>query len=704
MKYIFFLIVGLFFISGFASAFAQVFEEGSNYQKERIDLYNIKAILYSYDRIFVDNEWKVYNYIDDSNQLIFESEKGTFKFDKITCDFAWYTKGILNEDNLIGNYNTKFYSDSKEIIESCNFSDLKTNDYGISFVMNNNEVSRIFNITGINGMQIIDNYKTNNIGKSINYTTIEECIGCKADRIENNVIYFGNNYIDTENSQHNSLQNIKQIGNSTVITYQKIVKDKETFTRDPTFGYTSGTHYNSFTSTASGTSCPSPSGVDGLAYLHLGDSDLSDNCRYPAIRWDITSITDGYTITDVDVRYDVTEVHGDGSKTCEWKSIESDPAGETATQLRDDVLDGTTFATSSDCRTVTNNYLLDLGSSADSDLQANLGVNWWAVGVRFDSMTRTSASDFRSLFGAGSAVELQVVYTNVLPPNAVEDLTAVSTSATSIFLDWSEPDLNGETLIGYQINKTTSSPPNTVLVNNTGTSTSNYNATGLSVCTNYYFRVSAWTLGGVNTTGNIANATTSCGDVPDAPTLGAVALSETEIRFTSVAGASPGNGTVTYYGLRCEENNVGGWLDTVSNSTLPVDRRYEYTGLVFGDMVTCQWRDGSSFGWSDWSNNATAQTELTIIQAPRAPHSNPLYLVIDWIDAKGGLYFGLSVIPLAVMLIGLLATPKTTHIFTLAMLFVMGILHGSGLYVYPDWYWAMSILLGFVLVLGRREK
>lgn len=190
-------------------------------------------------------------------------------------------------------------------------------------------------------------------------------------------------------------------------------------------------------------------------------------------------------------------------------------------------------------------------------------------------------------------------------------------------------------------------------------------------------------------------------NIPDAPTLSALALSPTSIRLTSIAGASSGDHPVTWFGVICQKNG-GSWNTIVSNSTLPSPRIYEITGLQPSDTLICEWRDGSASGWSAWSNQASVSTTLPLVQAPMT--NNHLTSFIKWLSDHGGIYFGFTLGPFIPMLIGLMATPKTVGIFAVITLAIMGIVHASGLYVYPNWYWGLMLLFGVVLVLSRANE
>lgn len=209
--------------------------------------------------------------------------------------------------------------------------------------------------------------------------------------------------------------------------------------------------------------------------------------------------------------------------------------------------------------------------------------------------------------------------------------------------------------------------------------------------------------GNVTITGNVLGLG-SGPRPPDPPTLAAITEGPTEIRFITTAGSSPGTDPVKDYSLQCTVNN-GIPLFKVVNSTLPAGRFFSYTGLSPGDSVACKWRDGSKDGWSAFSNEASAKAgQLAIVHNPRVAGSDALGKFIQWIDSYGGIYFGFSIIPLAVLLLGMLATPKTTGIFAIITLMAMGIIQGAGFYVYPNWYWGMMILLGIVVVLSRANE
>jgi hypothetical protein len=477
---------------------------------------------------------------------------------------------------------------------------------------------------------------------------------------------------------------------------------------DPTFGYDAAQSQQSVY-TGPTTQCYGATGTtNGTAAsttyrVYVPATSASDNCMSQLGKWIITSIPDSATITSANFRYDRGAA---GSSTNERmlvaRNMTLDPQGSaTPAQKWIEITQGNFIISPwTPPAANTNNHVVAFNSNGTTALQNALNQNWFGLGLTFVSMRSDS---LQHIIENINGWELEVTYTTgPPPPNAPSDLTATATGKTQVLLDWSTPSLFGQTLIGYQINKTTPfGTPLTIVVNNTGSSITEYTVTGLTACTPYSFRIGTQSTSGYNASGNTANATTSCLDPPAAPTLSATAESDTAVRFTSVNGTT-GDRNIAWYSFRCVKNQASSWTTIVSNSSVPNPRIYIYTSLTTADTVTCQWRDGSSAGFGPWSNNATGKPTLDIIEPLRSPGSDRLVRFAEWFDGFGGVYMGMSLFPFLVMLIGMLARPRTTHIFVIIVLSLMGILHGSGYYQYPEWFWALSILFGLVIVLSRR--
>jgi hypothetical protein len=182
---------------------------------------------------------------------------------------------------------------------------------------------------------------------------------------------------------------------------------------DPTFAYSTGTGKDIFTPVAASTSCGNGSGTTGS--ISIVKSDLADvstgGCTFSSFRWNIAPIPDDATITDVLLRYDVTNVVN--SINCDFNEINTYPTSASFSAHFTDIIDGTNFVSNdSGCTTVSNDKSLDLGTSADADVTAQLSTNWWAVGMTYNDKVR-DLSD-HNIFVA--VVELQITWTGGTTP------------------------------------------------------------------------------------------------------------------------------------------------------------------------------------------------------------------------------------------------------------------------------------------------
>ncbi len=174
--------------------------------------------------------------------------------------------------------------------------------------------------------------------------------------------------------------------------------------------FISGTLRASNTDPSTGTTCPSTFiPIQQFWQLDLTTSTDSNHCIVQSIRWDISSIPDTSTIIDVDTRFDLSGPILN-PRNCDWNSMENDPNTLSASDNWNDVLNGTTFVNNDSTCTTGSDKILDLGDSANFDLQNNLPSDWWAVGAAFDNMTR---DDVRHLIGENATTdrfELQIIY------------------------------------------------------------------------------------------------------------------------------------------------------------------------------------------------------------------------------------------------------------------------------------------------------
>jgi len=211
------------------------------------------------------------------------------------------------------------------------------------------------------------------------------------------------------------------------------------------------------------------------------------------------------------------------------------------------------------------------------------------------------------------------------PPGPPRALTATAVGSSAIELSWSEPLVSGSSAIeGYRIEwSSTRTGVWTVLVANTGSTSTTYTDTGLSPSTTRYYRVSAINSFGTGIPSNIDGDITEL-DVPDAPRqLTAQARGISVIELRSRAPSSSGTSRVTGYRIQWSSRRTGGW-DDLEDDTGSTRTTYEDTGLAPNTTRYYRVAAISAAGTSDWSNVDDATTDdLTVPGAPRSLRVNP---------------------------------------------------------------------------------
>ncbi len=282
------------------------------------------------------------------------------------------------------------------------------------------------------------------------------------------------------------------------------------------------------------------------------------------------------------------------------------------------------------------------GASAIIDYQvevsADRGVNWTlqtptgltATAYRHTGLSAGVTRHYRvrarnaSGFGPWTS-PVSAITSAGTPPGPPRALTATAVGSSAIELSWSEPLVSGSSAIeGYRIEwSSTRTGVWTVLVANTGSTSTTYTDTGLSPSTTRYYRVSAINSFGTGTPSNIDGDITEL-DVPDAPrqlTAQARGISVIELRWR--APSSSGTSRVTGYSIQWSPTGTGRWSD-LEDDTGTTRTTYEHTGLAPNTTRYYRVAAISAAGTSDWSNVADATTDdLTVPGAPRSLRVNP---------------------------------------------------------------------------------
>lgn len=488
-------------------------ETGQNFDREKIGPTQFKLITH-YDRIWDGSKWVNYMWSDDGINITLESQNIIYKINKLSCEFSLlnpYTKQVSVKSFA----QEMTVNGSKALLSACLVTKvtprIDTLDVTVKRISADSQIETIYTIDASGNVEWTYDLSITNPLTSAKLGVIETCVDCVPLQVQNDFINFGDYFLDTKNRVHNTLKT-KQAGKDYTITYEGgVMNSSEKLTIDPVFGYTNVTIGKRVFGTpgVTSSSCFSNAGFANLSDQFFLETDANTGpggCHVLAFQWDISAIPDNSAVTNSSLRQDTTTVAS--PRNCDYTQVTNNTITATAETLWLDIINnqsGITYVSNdSQCTTVGNDKEIDLGTSADSDIEQSLSLDRFAVGMMSNPFNRDGSTRSN---GFGANVELQVTYDTGIP-DAITDLTNVTTRDTSVNLDWTEPNLHGGALQGYQVNYTTPyGNPLTVLNNNSGT-TSNVNVTGLTKSTPYTFRVSAWTENGNNATGNKLNVTT----------------------------------------------------------------------------------------------------------------------------------------------------------------------------------------------------
>jgi len=252
------------------------------------------------------------------------------------------------------------------------------------------------------------------------------------------------------------------------------------------------------------------------------------DCSNSLIVWDIDNIPNNALILNVS-----TILKGQSTSQgiqltenqCEFNHIATFPPLLNDQNKGADARDGENYLTDPDCstklgiqiqfplvETVEPPVTFDLGN-ATGELQDRLGkgsattcspnctgFDWFAVGLDFDDTIRNGTNDEvqsvsgdRGTFGGNAnPALLEVRFSS--PTDQITDLTAIG-RYLDVDLDWTAPRTYGyNNVTGYQINFTSpqGNPVLTIIINDTGSTTSDALISGLNSAQNYTFRIQAW--------------------------------------------------------------------------------------------------------------------------------------------------------------------------------------------------------------------
>jgi hypothetical protein len=401
-----------------------------------------------------------------------------------------------------------------------------------------------------------------------------------------------------------------------------IILPGETLILDPTFSSSSNTFAITLTDSTNDDDCAdfvsaaSGSTVSVRTYRTFDSSD----CIVSTIEWDTSSIPDNANITDTRFKFEVSSCSTFCS-TVDIVAMSAQPSVTANSTNFSNVRNGTTYSNANHL-TVATNYDLDLGTTADSNVQSNLLDDWFAVGLDPDAYLETSNAYISSvpLTSATPNPTLEIVYST--PPNEPTSLTGIQTNSTNVQLSWTAPtDNGGSPITGYVVNRNQTS---LAVIGNVTT----YDDNTISSDTFYNYTVQA-----TNAVGNGTESTPSTiqtVSVPDAPT-NLVAVPTPGIAGSIDLSWTAPSGNVTGYGIERETPIGDGFAWVTDDTASPLTDSSLANGTQYNYRIYAYNAGGNSTYSSD--ANATTLEEPGVPTNVTASISDPpsLNVTVSWV-------------------------------------------------------------------------
>lgn len=619
MKILFFLIIFLIPV-GLAHA-----EVGKNFDTIQIGNGLTKWTSHP-DRIFNGVDWKNYLFTNDIDFIKYESGGISFKLNKNDCTFNIYDPGVIGEKIPdIDSFSHTIQLDGKDVIESCTISTIIQTPESLQITINNGNFSTIYDLSYTGSVEWtfdLDNQE----GKQTRFTIQDTCKGCIPDKTQGDLIQFGDFILNTKNKEHNTLVNSTSDKGDYIMTYEKILNNKEVFSIDPSFT-SAGTSMSARDSAIANPACGTGVGLDiltpNLGWVKPDSLDGALACSAGIFEVDVTSIPDASGITNSTFSATVTSVSNPTasnftkiSSATQPSTRASNPANALA--LYNEAKSGTALVTgTTQFQTPALNEEINLGSNADflirNDIQS--GKNWVAIGFIPTSNTRDGL-DHQIVLTTASA-RLSFIYGTY--SDAITDLRAIDIRATAVDLAWTAPATFGGTTTGYAINNTLPwGNPQSILTLNTSSALTTSTISPLTGNTNYSFRVSAATTV-INGSGNILNITT---DVDPNFIIGQLVLNNSKVIGTPLP--------ILFETVKLNSSAVQLYVKYSNTYALGCDFHYKFanTNQTYNNLASTVLdasRNQTSFIFNNFTNevidakcfdinsplNRTARTEIT---------------------------------------------------------------------------------------------
>ena len=341
-----------------------------------------------------------------------------------------------------------------------------------------------------------------------------------------------------------------------------------------------------------------------------------DDCVRAFLDYDISSIPDTATITDVDFKFEVTTVLN--PPNCDYVSGGTTRASDTAANIFTAIGSGTVMLNAdSTCTTTGTDKSVDFGSVGDSEVTSRLAGDFFTFGIKLDNET-IDATDKQVILNSEESAStpdptLEITYVVICTSPTLTSIPTQSTS--SIIVNWSQPSPNCSPT-NYKVFESKNSAAYTLQATLGNVTTTTINS--LDSGTQYSYKLSAGNGAGYGTNSTVGTNAT----LPIAPTsLSPSTYSQTRIDVTYSDGSQP---NVSWYKSRYT-TPTGTWINFNTNSSVHTPRYENFTGLTWGTQYNFAIASGTLGGWGAWSSNSSGTTTDGIVYSSVTPTNLIVY-------------------------------------------------------------------------------
>ena len=397
------------------------------------------------------------------------------------------------------------------------------------------------------------------------------------------------------------------------------------FEVDPTIVIGVGTSKSPF----SAGGCAVSTGLgDALNYV----GTIAPDCYYGSSEWSLAAIPNNAAIINSSIKYQPAITSG--SLTVVFDKLTNQPSTRTYAELMGDIRAGVTtnYTSNSACAT-TFRYDLDLGPSADTEIQSKLNSgDWFAVGA-IRSFDKTSGNDYCRI----NTLSLTVTY--AITPPAPNGLSCTG-EPYAYNCSWSISNGTGITNYYVSLSSNNSTWPASA-VRSTITNVTSYNYTGLGYGVSNYVRVNS-TNGANSTSSNVVFVTTDVNaTTPLNPQL--TNVNSTTVKLNWSPPSSDGGDPITGYRIERSENYACTGLSLLVNKTPGYN--YNNTGLSSNQQYCYRIAAWNDVGLSPYTSSLVRFSLANEITTLSIPALSSTTLDLSWLPPglNGGTLVGYSI-------------------------------------------------------------